>query len=137
MAEKTVRRSSRQRTRELDVEIGFLEGLVRRDPQYREALELLGDDYSERGRHRESLGVDERLKTLTPDDPNVRFNLACSLALNRKFEPAAGELVAALELGFRDLRALSRDPDLAALRRHPAYRPVRARVRALKATTTR
>ena len=35
---------SRQQQQDLDIEIGFLEGIVRRDPQYTDALKLLGDD---------------------------------------------------------------------------------------------
>ena len=35
---------SRQQARDLDIEIGFLEGVVQRDRNYVEALQLLGDD---------------------------------------------------------------------------------------------
>ena len=41
---------TRKETRELDVKIAFLEGLVRRDPQYVEALQMLGDHYAQRGK---------------------------------------------------------------------------------------
>ena len=41
--------SSREQ-RDLDIEIQFLEGVVRRDQRYVEALQLLGDDYTRRGR---------------------------------------------------------------------------------------
>ena len=40
---------ARKEARELDVKISFLEGLVRRDPQYVEALQILGDHYTQRG----------------------------------------------------------------------------------------
>ena len=40
---------TRKETRELDVKIAFLEGLVRRDPEFVEALQLLGDHYAQRG----------------------------------------------------------------------------------------
>ena len=42
---------TRKETRELDVKISFLEGLVRRDPQYVEALQMLGDHYTQRGKY--------------------------------------------------------------------------------------
>ena len=35
---------TRRETRELDVKISFLEGLVRRDPEYVDALQMLGDE---------------------------------------------------------------------------------------------
>ncbi|MBR90490.1 MAG: hypothetical protein CMO66_04355, partial [Verrucomicrobiales bacterium] len=44
---------TRQETRDLDIEIDFLEGVVQRDRNYVEALQLLGDDYTQRGRYRE------------------------------------------------------------------------------------
>lgn len=49
---------ARQQTGELDVQINFIEGVVRREPSYVEALQLLGDTYTKRGRFSEGLGVD-------------------------------------------------------------------------------
>lgn len=136
MAETKPRKLGKKESRDLDVEIRFLEGLVRRDPAYIEALQLLGDDYTRRGRVADGLSVDIQLKTLRPNDPDVLFNLACSLALSRDFEAAADELCRALEAGYRDFRWMSRDPDLAALKKHPAYRRVRALVKTLGTAVT-
>ncbi|MBX3732294.1 MAG: hypothetical protein KF791_06830 [Verrucomicrobiae bacterium] len=123
---------SRRAARDLDIEIGFLEGLVKRDPGFVEALELLGDGYATRGRSQDSLAIDEQLRSLKPADPVVRFNLACSLALSGEAERACSELEQALELGFRDFRSLQRDPDLACARKHPAFKRVRAKIRVLQ-----
>ena len=79
---------SRQEQRNLDIEIGFIEGVIRRDPQYIEALQILGDDYTRRGKFSEGLQVDERLAQLRPDDSLVQYNLACSYALTEQFEAA-------------------------------------------------
>ncbi len=125
------RRLSRREAQDLDIEIGFLERLVERDPGYIEALESLGDNYGLRGRTADSLIIDERLRALRPGDPVVRFNLACSLALVGEPERACRELEHALDLGFRDFRSLQRDPDLASARKHPAYHRVSAKVSAL------
>jgi len=46
---------TRQEQRDLDVEINFVEGIVRRAPDYIEALQLLGDGYTKRGRLDEGL----------------------------------------------------------------------------------
>jgi tetratricopeptide (TPR) repeat protein len=132
MAEAGEKRLSRRERRNLDIEIGFLEGLVRRDPDYVEALQVLGDDYSDRGRIADSLRVDHRLRELRPDDANVRFNFACSLAIAGKLDDACAELDHALDLGYRDFHWLNKDPDLAELRRHPAFRKLRAKIRKLK-----
>jgi hypothetical protein len=136
MAETKPRKLGKKESRDLDVEIRFLEGLVRRDPAYIEALQLLGDDYTRRGRVADGLNVDIQLKTLRPNDPDVLFNLACSLALSRDFEAAADELCRALGAGYRDFRWMSRDPDLAALKKHPAYRRVRALIKTLGTAVT-
>jgi tetratricopeptide (TPR) repeat protein len=123
MPQEKRRTLNRRQGRDLDVEIGFLEGLARRDPGYADALELLGDDYIKRGRVADGLKVDEQLRSLRPEDPRVRYNLACSLALNGEFERAVAELESALELGFRDFHWLTRDPELAALRKLPGFSP--------------
>lgn len=132
MSDNKSRRLGRRESRDLDVEIGFLEGLVRRDPSYIEALQLLGDDYTRRGRIEDGLKVDRQLQTLRPHDPEVLFNLACSLALSGNHPGAIQELLNAIEAGYRDFRWLSRDPDLAKLRKDPAYRTVRNKIKALK-----
>ena len=72
------RKLSREDKRDLDVEIGFIEGVVRRDPEYVDALQILGDDYTRRGRFADGLTVDEQLARLRPHDPTVLYNLACS-----------------------------------------------------------
>lgn len=118
--------------RELDVEISFLAGLTRRDPGYVEALQLLGDNYTRRGRYREGLEVDEQLARLRPADPMAHYNLACSYALTLQPEAAFAALNLAIDRGFRDFRWLSRDPDLAAFRKHRLYRQLRSRIRAMQ-----
>jgi tetratricopeptide (TPR) repeat protein len=130
---KTVRKKmSRVEQRELDTKIEFIEGLVRRDPNYVEALQMLGDHYTQRGRISEGLKVDERLARLEPGNPLVFYNLACSYSLSREFAQAASALEKALELGYRDFKWLAKDPDLKLLRGHPAFAEIKAKIRNLK-----
>jgi tetratricopeptide (TPR) repeat protein len=126
------RKLSRTEQRDLDIEIGFLEGVVRRDPAYAEALQLLGDDYTRRGRFTDGLKVDQRLARLRPDDSLSHYNLACSLALTGRFADAVAALERAIELGYRNFSWLARDPDLARLRKHPTYKRVREKIRSLR-----
>src|ERR1043166_9921801 len=112
------KRLSRKEARELDVKIEFMEGIVRRDPEYVEALQLLGDHYTQRGRFEQSLKVDEQLSRLEPRNPLVFYNLACSYSLNQELDRAAAALEKALTLGYRDFNWLARDPDLRPLRKH-------------------
>ena len=126
------KRAARQKQRDLDIEIGFMEGIVKRDPRYVEALQILGDDYTRRGKFVAGLKVDEQLAQLRPDDSLVHYNLACSYSLTGQFEQAAASLRKALNLGYRDFKWLAKDPDLDKLREHPLYERILAKVRSLQ-----
>jgi len=123
---------TRKETRELDIKLSFLEGLVRRDPQYVEALQMLGDLYTQRGKHDHSLKVDLQLSRLRPGDPLAFYNLACSHSINGELDQAGAALEQALTLGYRDFNWLASDPDLHPLRQHPLYRAIEGRIRKLK-----
>jgi tetratricopeptide (TPR) repeat protein len=129
------KRMTRQEMRDLDLEISFLEGIVRRIPAYVEALQLLGDDYTRRGRFSEGLVVDERLSRLRPDDSLVHYNLACSYSLTGQVELAIEALESAINLGYRDFKWLAQDPDLKNLRDHTEYKRIRAKMRAIQVKT--
>src|SRR5213083_1553198 len=132
MPSKARKKLSREQERSLDIEISFLEGVVRRDPTYVEALQALGDDFTRRGRFEEGLRVDQQLSRLRPVDALVHYNLACSYSLTERFESAATALNRALDLGFRDFKRLTKDPDLAKLRRHSLYKRIRARIKTME-----
>lgn len=118
--------------RDLDTKIQFIEGLVRRDPDYVDALQLLGDHYTQRGRFVEGLQVDERLARLEPQNPLVFYNLACSYSLTEEFDRAVFALDHALQLGYRDFKWLAKDPDLKKLRANPVFAELKEKIRQLK-----
>jgi tetratricopeptide (TPR) repeat protein len=132
MPPKRSKKLTREQERDLDIEIGFIEGVVRRAPGYIEALQILGDDYTRRGRFADGLKLDEQLARLRPDDALVHYNLACSYSLTAQFAATAAALNRALDLGYRDFKWLSRDPDLAAFRKHLLYKKIRARIKAME-----
>lgn len=135
MAEKSSvspKKLTRKECRDLDIKISFLEGVVRRDPQYIEALQILGDHYTERGMFEESLKVDQQLSQLEPRNPLVFYNLACSYSLMGDCDLAFSALDKALALGYCDFRWLSRDPDLRQLRKHPRFRIIRDKIRRMR-----
>ena len=123
---------TRQEQRDLDVQIGFMEGIVRRAPEYVDALQILGEDYLRRGRIQEGLQVDERLARLRPDDALVHYNLACSYSLTEQYELAVACLERALSLGYYDFKWLAKEPRLANLREHRLYKRIRAKVRSMQ-----
>src|SRR6185369_11920078 len=106
---KNNKKLTRKDIRELDVKITFMEGIIRRDPRYIEALQILGDHYTQRGRFQYSLKVDKKLSRLEPDNPLVFYNLACSYSLNGELDAAVAALEKSLALGYRDFKWLARD----------------------------
>jgi tetratricopeptide (TPR) repeat protein len=132
MPPKRSKKLTREQERDLDIEIGFIEGVVRRAPEFIEALQILGDDYTRRGRYAEGLKLDERLARLRPDDALVQYNLACSYSLTGQLVAASAALHRALDLGYRDFKWLAKDPDLSSFRKHPLYKKIRARIKAME-----
>lgn len=126
------KKMNRRESRELDIKIQFMEGIVRRDPEYIEALQLLGDHYTQRGKYQDGLKVDEQLSRLEPRNPLVFYNLACSYSLTGAVDLAASALDKALGLGYRDFKWLAKDPDLRTLRKHPVFRTIEAKIRKMK-----
>src|ERR1022692_2538708 len=114
MPEKSSSRKkmSREKSRDLDVKIQFMEGLVRRDSKFTDALQILGDHYTQRGRYEEGLLVDEKLARLEPRNPLVFYNLACSYSLTDQIPRAAAALENAINFGYRDFKWLAKDPHL-------------------------
>ena len=126
------RKLSHRQRRDLDIEIGFMKGVVQRDPKFVEALQILGDDYTRRGKFIEGLKVDEKLARLRPEDPTMLYNLACSYSLTKRFDRAVGALNRAIEQGYRDFKWLVKDPDLRGLRQHPLFKKIQLKIRSVK-----
>ncbi len=123
---------TRQEQQDLDVEIGFIEGILKREPGYVEALQIIGDAYTRRGRYADGLRVDEQLARICPDNALVHYNLACSYSLLDQCDDAGLAMERSLNLGYRDFKWIAIDPDLRNLRKHAIYRQIRAKVRTLK-----
>ena len=126
--EQPIKGQKRPRQADLEFEIQFFAGLVRRDPRCIEALQILGDAYTKSGELKRGLQVDRKLARLCPGDPVVYYNLCCSLALLERIDDAFAALERAIRLGYRDARWLAKDPDLVNLRKDRRFAQVRARL---------
>jgi tetratricopeptide (TPR) repeat protein len=102
-------------------EIGFYETVLRINPAYTEVIEMLGGLYTKTGRIADGLKMDRRLVRLQPANSTAHYNLACSLALFRRKSAALASLQRAVELGYRDFKWMSQDPDLEVLKPHPLF----------------
>ena len=105
-----------------DFEISFFEGLVKKAPNYIDALIPLAEAYTKAGLYEKGLQVDRRLVKLRKDDPVAHYNLACSLALVGKKDEAFRTLGKSIELGYSDFEHLKRDSDLRTLRDDPRFK---------------
>ena len=95
MPKKPRSRLTRKEQRDLDVEIGFLEGVVHRDPKYVEALQVLGDNYICAS------------TTITPEHPNGRGDASypADTAELGRTQPGANDGRAGEEAHGRDASA--------------------------------
>jgi|SRR5579862_7741266 len=113
------------RKEDLEFEIRFFEGVADRDPDFVEALQILGDAYSKTGQWEKGLNIDQRLAKLSPDSPLVFYNLACSYSLLKHLDEAFAALTHAVKLGYDDARWLIKDPDLNNLREDNRFEKIR------------
>jgi tetratricopeptide (TPR) repeat protein len=116
--------TSTRRLREqsqLDFELDFFARLLDRDPLHPDALRVHAGNLAARGHSHRALQYDRRLVRLQPERPIPWYNLACSYAVLGMHEPAFEALQRAIELGYRHVRWLCRDPDLKPLRSDPRF----------------
>lgn len=128
---RTRKKLTRQQIRDLDIQIGFLEGVVRRDPRYVEALQFLSDCYLLRGSYQLGLQVDEVLIHLQPQDPQQFFNLACSYSMTGQMKAAVDALSLAIDYGYNDWKWIARESSLEGFRQSPFYAEVLAKIQAI------
>ncbi len=114
---------------ELTFDASVLEILVDRDPENAAHLTALSALCTRLRRYRRGLEVGQRLIAAEPDEPQHRYRLACTLSLSGDVAAACEELLAAIRLGYRDLRAIERDADLRRLRDDPCFALVRDELR--------
>lgn len=113
-------------------EINFFEGILRRNPNDSDVVEILGGLYTKEGRIDDGLKMDRKLVRLLPDNATAHYNLACSLALKKRKADALRSLQHAVELGYTDVDWMMQDPDLEVVKNHPAFAKLVARMKAKK-----
>jgi len=104
-----------------DVTIDLCEHALDLCPDNLDALKALGNAYTESKRYVDGLRIDKRLVALLPDNPTVRYNLACSYALLGLTDQAFEALEHAIALGYDDFEYLVGDEDLVSLRDDPRF----------------
>lgn len=106
---------------DLDFEIDFCEGVLRKRKDFIPALQLLSDAYTRKGDYKKGLKIDLKLSRLRRNDPVVFYNLACDYSLLENCEEAFLSLEKAFTLGYNDISFMLQDPDLKKLREEPQF----------------
>lgn len=106
---------------QLEFELDFFGRILERDPLYAEALHAHAHNLAARGLYGRALQADRRLVRLRPDSPIAWYNLACSYSVLGMIDPGLSALQRALDLGYRHIRHMLRDPDLKAVRHDPRF----------------
>ncbi|MDE0915512.1 MAG: tetratricopeptide repeat protein [Planctomycetota bacterium] len=106
----------------LEFEAEFYGAATHRQPDNLDALVELGHVYTRMQRYGEGLQVDQELARLMPEDATVQYNLACSLALMGRIDPALDTLERAVSLGYDDPDHLLEDEDMRGLWNEPRLR---------------
>jgi len=105
----------------LDFQMAFYEAILKENPDFADALIALGEIYTKKGFYEKGLKVDKKLSKLRPDNPNVYYNLACSLSLVGDLTRSFKAIKRAIDLGYNDFIFLSNDPDLSNLRQDERF----------------
>lgn len=112
-----------------EFEIRFFESVLRRDPSYADVVEILGGLYTKHGRIADGLRMDRKLVRLLPQNATAFYNLGCSLALVKRKTEALRALEKAIGLGYADHDWMDQDPDLAGLKKLPAFKALLAQLK--------
>ena len=107
---------------QLDFELAFLGELLRRLPDYSDALRAQAGNLTTKGLLKEGLLIDQVLVKLRPHDPDAHYNLACRYALMLQPDLAIETLRQAVTLGYTDFRYMIQDRDLESLRKDTRFR---------------
>ena len=99
-----------------DFEIKFYEGILKKKPDFIEALVALAELYTQKGLYQEGLDLDQRLVALRPEDPIILYNLACSYSLLNDIDASFEAIRKAISLGYDNVEYLKKDDDLKNLR---------------------
>lgn len=116
-------RAKRQKEKkvDLDFDISFFEGVLRKKPDFTQALAALAEAYTKKGDLEKGLSIDLRLSRLRQSDPVVHYNLACSYSLVGLLDEAFLTLKKAIMLGYEDFDYILKDPDLKNLRQDKRF----------------
>jgi len=118
--------------KDINYEIRFYEGILKKNPEFIEAMIALADLYTKGEFFSEGLRIDQKLALLKPDDPLVYYNLACSYSLLNDVDSSFSAMKKAISLGYDDFVYLEEDDDLSNLRKDSRFKKYFSKVKKKK-----
>ncbi len=109
--------------------VDFYRVVTERQPDNLEVIAELAQAHTRLGQFESGLALDRHLTRLLPEDPTVRYNLACSLALTDRTLESLEALELSINLGYDDASYLMQDEDLRVLRDLPRFQEIVRRLR--------
>ena len=109
--------------------VDFYQIVTERQPENLEVFAELAQAHTRLGDFERGLALDRHLTRLLPEDPTVRYNLACSLALTDRTLESLETLEHSINLGYDDPAYLVQDEDLVNLRELPRFQEIVRRLR--------
>jgi Flp pilus assembly protein TadD len=107
---------------QLDFEVAFYAGILSGVPDFADVLRVYAQHLASKGMLKEGLMAEQKLVQLRPADPDAHYNLACRYATLRQPDLALRTLRTAVELGYRDFRAMVQERQLESVRKDPRFR---------------
>jgi tetratricopeptide (TPR) repeat protein len=106
---------------QIEFELDFFAALIKRLPDYTDALRVHAGNLCEKGYLKEGLKLDHEIVALRPQDPTAHYDLARRYALLAQPDLALSTLRKAVDLGYSNLQHLTHDRDLDSLRQDPRF----------------
>jgi Flp pilus assembly protein TadD len=107
---------------QLDFELHFFTAVLTGVPDFADVLRVHAQNLTAKGMLKEGLMAEQKLVELRPADPDAHYNLACRYASMKQPDLALRTLRTAVELGYRDFRAMVQDRQLESVRKDPRFR---------------
>jgi len=94
----------------------YLERTLAIEPENKTALQYLAGLYTMQGGDLRALKILLQLSQMSPDQPQIHYNIACIYSKNREFTESIQWLERALDNGYGNWNLIESDPDLENLR---------------------
>lgn len=116
------------RQKDVPVEIGYLTGVLRRNPKNVKVALALLEAHAKYGQLEAFLGLCKIAKALGLDNASGCYELLSAYSIRGEIDEAFAMLDLAISLGYDDLPQLDTDPSLNNLRRDPRFQKIRAKL---------